>query len=115
MGTDFFKKIGMFGAVLFLILSAAGVILFFTADLGVPDRYESRHDTAYYAQNADTMAELLGELREFVYPNIEGITESYLSADGKSIIIRAESRNLNRVRVTILRDFDEELFIFESQ
>ena len=115
MRTDFLRKIGPFGAALILILSAVGIFMAFTADLGVPERYESRHDAAYYAQNADTMAELLAELREFVFPSLDGITDSYISRDSKHIVIHADSKSLGRVRAVIARDFSEELFIFESQ
>jgi len=115
MRTGFLKKVGPFGAALILILSAIGIFLSFTVDLGVPDRYVSRHDAAYYSQNADTMAELLTELRDNVFPTHEGIIDSSISPDGRHIIITVERGRVDRVRALIHRDFDEELFIFRSQ
>jgi hypothetical protein len=115
MGTDFLKKIGPLGAAIVLIISAAGIFLAFTADLGVPERHSSRHDTAYYAQNAATMAELLSELREFVFPSLEGVTGAYVSPDGERIIIHVERARQARVRAAIVRDFDESLFEFSTE
>jgi len=112
MGSDFVKKVGPVGIILILVISAAGIILSYTADLGVPQRYESKHDTSYYARDAETMAQLLAELREFVFPSLEGIVDSYVSNDGGHIVIHVETRQLNKVRAVILRDFDESLFAF---
>ena len=114
MREDFLKKIGPFGMALILILSAVGTYLAFTIDLGVPQRYLSLHDTEYYSSSAGTMAELLEELRENVFPSLEGITEAYVLPGGKLIRIRVTAEQYGRVRAAILRDFDESLFEFES-
>jgi len=112
MGSDFVKKVGPVGIILILVISAAGIFLSYTADLGVPQRYDSKHDTAYYTQNADTMTELLAELREFVFPALDGIVDSNLSEDGGHIVIHIDKSNYDKVRAVILRDFDESLFEF---
>ena len=112
MRTGFLKKIGTAGSVLILVLSAIGIYMSYTVDLGVPERYISRHDTAYYAQSSETMSELLEELRENVFPLIEGITESFISPDSGLIVIRAERASFDRVKALILRDFNESLFEF---
>jgi len=114
MRTDFLKKIGPFGAALILIISAVGIYLAFTADLGVPDRYESQHDTSYYKRNSETMNELYTELQEFVFPGLEGITGSYIPPGEKRVVVCVESEYLDRVRVVLIRDFDESLFRFET-
>jgi len=114
MGSDFVKKVGPVGIILILVISAAGIILSYTADLGVPERYYSKQNTEYYAQNADTMNELLAELREFVFPSLDGITQSYLSEGGGVIVIFIDEINYNKVRAVILRDFDESFFEFHK-
>jgi len=114
MRTDFLKKIGPFGAALILIISAVGIYLAFTVNLGVPERYESRHDMAYYTESAETMAELHSELIEFVFPGLEGITDSYISPEDTLIIVCVEKEFLNRVSAVLIRDFDESLFRFET-
>jgi len=111
MREGFLKKIGPLGMAIILIISAASIYMAFTVDLGVPQRYISQHDAEYYSQNAGTMEELLDELREFVFPALEGITESYVSQGGR-VVIHAEQEHLERVRILIIRDFDEALFEF---
>jgi hypothetical protein len=114
MGSDFVKKIGPVAAALVLILGAIGIIMSYTIDFGVPEHYISKHDTAYYAQNAETMSELLAELREFVFPTLDGIIESRVSQDGGRVVIRIDRANFEIVRAVLIRDFDEDLFSFES-
>ena len=113
MGADFVKKIGPFGAALVLILSIIGIYMAFTADLGIPERYTPQHSMEYYAQSPEAMLVLLRELRENVFPALEGITESQVSPTGNFIIIKVERTHLNRVKATITRDFNENLFRFE--
>ena len=112
MRTDFLRKIGPFGAALILIIGIVGIIVSYTADLGIPEPYTSNHDAAYYSQNADTLLELLTELRMYVFPSLEGIAESYVSQDEKRIVIHVTRNRLARVRAVITRDFDESLFEF---
>ena len=113
MREDFLRKIGPIGAAFILIFSALGIILAFTVNLSAPVRHESLHDTAYYLQSAETMGELLSELREHVFPGLAGIGDSYVSPRGDRVVIHIDSANFPHTRGMILRDFDEVLFIFE--
>ena len=112
MRAGFLKKIGPLGAAIILIVSALGLYMAFTADLGVPERYESLHSMEYYALSEDTMAQLLEELRENVFPRLDGILDSYLADGGKHIVIHTDRSNHDIVKAVILRDFDESLFEF---
>ena len=102
------------GGILILIFSALGIIMLFTADLGVPEKYESLHETEYYAQNADTMAELLDELYKNVFTELPGEPHGELNEAGDKIIITAGEEDFEKVKAVILRDFDESLFVFEQ-
>ena len=110
MREGFLKKIGPIGSALILILSAVGIALAFTIDLGASSRYDSRHDESYYTQTAENMAELLDELREEVFPKVDGITDSYVSQDGTCIIIQTNKTDAERQLRYILRSFDQALF-----
>ena len=100
------------GGIIILVLSALGIIMLFTVDFGVPDRYESLRETEYYARNADTMAELLDELCEHVFPAYPGEPHGALNEAGDKIIITAGEKDFEKVKALILRDFDESLFVF---
>ena len=110
MREDFLKKIGPLGAALILILSIVGIVLAFTVDLGASTRYDSRHDEAYYTQNAGTMAELLAELHDEVFPAYGGITNSYVAPSGDRIIIHIGDADLEQQLRFTLRAFDQALF-----
>ena len=112
MGDDFLKKIRPAGAVFILVLSAVGIILAFTINLSLPKQYESMHDTAYYMQNSETMLELLDELRQFVFPALEGVTDSYIAPSSDRIVIQMDRAYLERNRSIITKSFDELLFEF---
>ena len=101
------------GGILILILSALGIIMLFTVDFGVPERYDSLRETSYYAQNADTMAELLKELQANVFPAFPGSPDGTLNETGDKIIITADKADYGKVKSLLLRDFDESLFVFE--
>ena len=103
-------KIKPLGAVLIAVLGILGIIVCFTADLGVPAQYQSQHDTAYYSQNADTLAELLDEAREHVFPNLSGIVSAEVT--GGVVSVHVEARELDKARAVLQRDFGEGLFEF---
>ena len=100
------------GGIIILLISAMGIIMLFTTDLGVPKRYESLHETAYYRQSADTMAELLDELNKNVFPSLPGAPVGALNEEGDKIIITADKKELEKVSAVLMRDFDGSLFVF---
>jgi hypothetical protein len=105
------KVLKPFGAILLLVCAVLVIIMALTADMGVPERYESRHDYEYYSQNAVTMGELLSELEENVFPRLDGILGSDITGDNL-IRIRVDGDNFDKVAAVIKRDFDERLFLF---
>ena len=113
MGRDFIKKIGPLGMALIIIFGVLSTYMMFTADLGVPPRYRSLHETEYYRQSGETMEQLHDELREHVFPAMDGILESAVLQDSRQIRIRVNSAYYDRVKSAILRDFDEILFEFQ--
>jgi len=112
MGKDFVKKIKPVGIVMILLFSIVGTYMMFTFSFDIPPRYESIHTTDYYRQNAETIQELHTELQEFVFPSIDGILESSVLPDQRMILIHVSSEHHDKVKAIILRDFDEELFVF---
>ena len=106
------KKLKPLGVILILGFSILALIVCFTADMGIPKKYESLHDTEYYAQNSDTMNELLHEIEANVFPALPDIEEAYLNDSGTQIIIVADSESYDKVAAVISRDFDASLFSF---
>ena len=104
------KKLKPLGVVLILGLAVLAVIMCFTTDLGVPERYKSEHDAGYYSQSAETMAELLEEFRANVLPDLEGVTDCRLNDTGDRVVVTIEKQYFAKMRAVILRDFDSSLF-----
>ena len=106
------KALKPVGIVIVLGAAILALILCFTADMGVPPKYESAHDAEYYLQSEETMNELAEELRENVFPRLDGVTEcSYDAATGK-LAVFIENEQFGKVKQVLLRDFDERLFEF---
>ena len=103
------KPVGGIVIVVFLLL---GIIASFTVNLGVPKTYTPRHDTAYYTQNADTLNELLDELRANVFPSLDGITDAYVDAQNLKLVISVDSTDYGKATAVISRDFDASMFEF---
>ena len=116
-GADFVNRVKPIGAIIILIICTIGTIMFFTVDMGVPERHEPLHSTEYYLQSYDTMTELLEELERYVFPafntDIQGrVSELY---DGSfRLVIITNRAYIGRVRVVLERDFDSILFKFEE-
>lgn len=106
------KRLKPIGILLILGCSILALIVCFTADMGVPERYVSVHETQYYSQNTETMGELLDELVLNVFPNLDGIDEYYLNEETNQITIVIDSEYFGMTKAVILRDFDENLFSF---
>ena len=104
------KKLKPLGVALILICAVLAVIICVTADLGVPDRYVSAHDTEYYRTDRGTMQELLDEFRNNVLPGLQGVKECRLNDAGDRVEVTIEGRYYARMRAVILRDFDASLF-----
>ena len=116
-GADFVKKAGLLGSVIILIISALGTVLMFTAHLGAPQPYEPLHATDYYAQGEASMAGLIEELEEHIFPSFDTDIRAdvVLLGDGRYVaVITADRGYLDRVRAAVLRSFDASLFEFRD-
>ncbi len=100
------------GVVLFLLLGVLTVIVCLTADMGVPEIYESAHDAEYYLQSEEHLQELIGELEENVFPEFDGEISAWVQ-DGQ-IRLRTDEDIFAKVKLVLRRDFDERLFYFEN-
>ena len=104
------KKLKPLGVVLVLLTAVLMLVVCFTADLGVPERYEPEHDTAYYARSPETMEELSDEIEKNVLPDIEEAESCrYDSSTGK-VVVTAKDGEAEKVRLLLKRSFDESLF-----
>ena len=106
------KKLKPIGIVVILGAAVLALILCFTADMGIPPKYESLHDAEYYLQSEETMNELISELEENVFPGLEGITSYGYDPTSGKLRITIERGSYGRVEQVLLRDFDERLFEF---
>ena len=109
------KKLKPLGVVLILAFTVFVIILCFTADMGVPEPYESLHDTQYYMQSEDTLQELVFELEENVLPNLEGSVTFTVLPEDKKVLVTTGEDNYDKVRLVLMRDFSEELFEFTKE
>ncbi len=106
------KKLKPIGIVVILGAAVLALIVCFTADMGIPPKYESVHDADYYLQSEDTMNELAAELEENVFPKLEGIVSYGYDPGYGKLRITVEKQMLGRVEQVLLRDFDARLFEF---
>lgn len=113
-GQEFVKKIGPFGSFLFLVIFVGFFIYCFTLTPKDPlAGYEAPHDSSYYAQSPETLAELQTELEANVFPNLEGIVSDE-AEDGK-LVIAISGDDFVESRDAILKHYDESLFYFERR
>ena len=103
------KKLKPLGIVLILGCAILAFITCVTADMGVPPRYESKHEPEYYRQSEETMQELVSELEEFVFPNIEGINDYYIDTETMTLWIWTTEEYAKKIELVIQRDFGTEL------
>ena len=104
------KKLKPLGIILILGCSILAFITCLTVDMGVPPRYESKHEVSYYMQSEETMQELVAELEENVFPNIDGIESYSINAETGKIDIVTDPDYTSKVRLVLERDFGTELF-----
>ena len=106
------KTIKPIGGIIIVALLMLGIAAAFTVNLGVPKPYTPRHDTAYYTSSADTMDELLAELRANVFPALQGISSASVDARAMKITVDVDGGNYDKVVAVISRDFDASMFEF---
>jgi hypothetical protein len=106
------KKLRPIGVILILLLGVLTVIVCLTADMGIPEVYDSVHEDAYYMESDENMAELQSELEENVFPKFDGEISSWV--EGGVLHIKADDSIASKVELVLKRDFDESLFYFEN-
>ena len=109
-GEDFVKWLRPAGCALFLGILILVLIICFSSGRDPIPGYAPPHDTAYYAQSAETMEELKAELEENVFPQLEGVLQC--EARGGVLEIQINSEHFAVTRAAILRYYDSSLFEF---
>ena len=109
------KKLKPLGVVLVLACAVLAFIVCLTADMGVPERYESLHPGEYYKASAANLDELVKELDEYVFPNLTGIVEYHPDYSTMTVVVTTDKSNEKKVRAVLERDFGEELFSVAAQ
>ena len=108
------KKLKPIGIIMILGCSILALIVCFTADMGVPERYDSVHEAEYYRQSEDTLNELVSELEEFVFPRLTGVEGYSVNTETMKIDIVTDADYTKKVQLVLERDFGTELFTVTS-
>lgn len=108
-GQDFLKRIGPAGCVLFLALFVLVTAICLTAGRDPVPGYEAPHETEYYVNHLDELAD---ELNEHFLPQLE--TPAQAAVAGGTVTITVQDDTFVVVRSAVLHYFDESLFTFET-
>lgn len=109
------KRLKPLGVVLVLGCAVLAFIVCLTADMGVPEKYESLHPSQYYKESADTLDELVAELEDNVFPNLTGIVDYRADYDTMTVVVTTDKSNEKKVRAVLERDFGQELFTIAAE
>ena len=104
------KKIKPLGIVLILGCSLLALIMCFTVDMGIPERYTPAHDADYYRESGAHLEELTAELRENVLPKLSGASDCYPDTDTMTVVVITDHENSGKVLAVLERDFGQGLF-----
>ena len=99
----------LLGFVLALLLSALMVVYCFTAGANPVPGYVPPHDSAYYAEHLDELAQ---ELNANVLPVLD--ETAHAEADGGTVTVTASAKEYVPVRGAVLKFYDAALFTFEK-
>lgn len=106
-GQEFVKKIKPLGCAMFLGLAVIVMIICFTTK-GTPlEGYEAPHDSDYYAEHLDELAE---EITSVLAP-LAGIDVT-VKTEGERVVISGTESAINALRPYVLHYYDVELFEF---
>ena len=108
-GQWLWKNLKPFGCILCLVLMVAMILVCLTAGTDPIPGYEPPESNEYYAENH---AELMAELEEKVFPNLEGVISCYEFGERVKVVI--EHEHFAQTRSAIGRYFDISLFEFEK-
>lgn len=107
-GSEFAKKLGIFGCVAVLLLSAAATVMMFTSRGTAVEGYAPPKDAGYYKTRPE---ELLEELETNLLPRLDAPGVE-LRLSGGVIAVTGPSEALRTARLAIIHYFDPDLFEF---
>jgi len=104
------KRIKPIGIVLILGGSLMALILCFTGNLGIPERYVPAHDASYYQQSEQTLSELMDEVTANEFPRVDGEETCRIDTESMTLIVSTDSLQVDKLKAVLERDFGTGLF-----